>query len=403
MNIQLPEQVSLIIRVLNAAGHEAYAVGGCVRDSLLNRDPQDWDITTSALPEETKALFNRTIDTGIEHGTVTVMLGHEGYEVTTYRIDGKYSDSRHPDSVAFTRSLEEDLKRRDFTINAMAYCDDGLVDMFDGVGDLEKRVIRCVGDPLSRFSEDSLRILRAVRFSAQLDFDIDDGTMEAARTLAPKLSLISAERIHAELHKLLLSPNPDRLRYMHELGIDAVILPELIGVAESGRLDRCIELLTDAPADSYVRWALLLAFTGQAREIMRRLKFDNQTIHAVTELIRLSDAPMQGLTATDMRRLMNNAGAANMELLFTFRRAYTPDADYGEAYALYRSVADAGDATSIAGLAVSGRDLMELGIPAGKVIGETLDTLLSRVLENPALNTRETLMQLCREELNTQS
>lgn len=403
MNIQLPEPVSMIIRVLNAAGHEAYAVGGCVRDSLLDRQPQDWDITTSALPEETKALFNRTIDTGIEHGTVTIMIGHEGYEVTTYRIDGKYSDSRHPDSVAFTRSLEEDLKRRDFTINAMAYCDNGLVDLFDGAGDLDRHIIRCVGDPYSRFSEDALRILRAVRFSAQLNFEIDDKTKAAARELAPNLSRISAERIHAELYKLLLSPHPDRLRVIHELGIDSVILPELAEPSCCDRLDRCIALLTGAPANPYVRWALLFSFTGHGREIMRRLKFDNQTIHTVTELLRLSDVKLSGLDKAGMRHLMNDMGASNTELFFTFRRSLNPPAQYLKEYQLYRSISTAKEATSISELAVSGHDLMELGIPAGKIIGDTLDMLLQRVLDNPALNTRETLTQICREELNKQS
>ena len=188
MIIELPDNVRNIITRLNTAGYEAYAVGGCVRDSVLGREPQDWDITTSALPEEVKALFNRTVDTGIKHGTVTVLLGRESYEVTTYRIDGKYSDSRHPDSVSFTRSLVEDLKRRDFTINAMAYGNDGLVDMFDGAGDIEKGVIRCVGNAEARFGEDALRILRAVRFSAQLGFDIEHETMAAAAKLAPRLA-----------------------------------------------------------------------------------------------------------------------------------------------------------------------------------------------------------------------
>ena len=170
-SITLPENVKRIIRTLETAGFEAYAVGGCVRDALLNRVPQDWDITTSALPEEVKRLFPRTVDTGIEHGTVTVMRGQEGYEVTTYRIDGTYEDFRHPDSVTFTRNLGEDLLRRDFTINAMAYNEStGLVDLFDGMKDLQAGIIRAVGNPAERFSEDALRILRAVRFAAQLGF-----------------------------------------------------------------------------------------------------------------------------------------------------------------------------------------------------------------------------------------
>ena len=191
-------------------GYEAYAVGGCVRDSILGRVPGDWDITTSALPMQVKGLFRRTVDTGIQHGTVTVMLGRNGYEVTTYRIDGKYEDSRHPESVEFTPKLEEDLKRRDFTINAMAYNDEhGIVDIFDGVGDLQRKIIRCVGDPLERFTEDALRIMRAVRFSAQLGFSIEEETRKALKVLAPNLKHVSAERIQVELVKLLMSPHPD--------------------------------------------------------------------------------------------------------------------------------------------------------------------------------------------------
>ena len=213
MTIQLPDKVKQIINRITEAGYEAYAVGGCIRDSILGRVPDDWDITTSATPQQVKQLFRRTIDTGIQHGTVTVMLDREGFEVTTYRIDGKYEDGRHPTEVTFTPNLEEDLKRRDFTINAMAYNDRaGLVDEFDGIGDLEKGVIRCVGEPKDRFGEDALRMLRAVRFSAQLGFSIDEATKAAITELAPNLEKISAERIQVELVKLLTSDHPDYLR-----------------------------------------------------------------------------------------------------------------------------------------------------------------------------------------------
>ena len=181
MKIQLPEKVSRIIQTLEEAGYEAYAVGGCVRDSVIGREPADWDITTSALPEQVKELFHRTIDTGIEHGTVTVMMDREGFEVTTYRIDGEYRDHRHPEQVNFTGELREDLRRRDFTINAMAYNDScGMVDLFGGVEDLADGVIRCVGVATERFEEDALRILRAVRFAAQLGFTIEEETAQAA-------------------------------------------------------------------------------------------------------------------------------------------------------------------------------------------------------------------------------
>ena len=194
--IQMPGAVSVIIHTLQNAGYEAYAVGGCVRDSILGRVPDDWDITTSARPEQVKALFRRTVDTGIKHGTVTVLMDKEGYEVTTYRIDGMYEDGRHPKDVTFTASLTADLRRRDFTINAMAYNDeDGLVDIFGGIQDIKGRLLRCVGDPEARFGEDALRMMRAVRFSAQLDYDIEENTRKAIKTLARTLEKVSAERI----------------------------------------------------------------------------------------------------------------------------------------------------------------------------------------------------------------
>lgn len=236
MKIFLPEKVNFIINKLKENGYEAYAVGGCVRDSVLGRVPDDWDITTSATPNETKALFKRTFDTGIEHGTITVLVDKEAFEVTTYRVDGEYEDSRHPKEVVFTRSLKEDLLRRDFTINAMAYNEEeGLVDIFGGIEDLERKVIRCVGDARERFGEDALRILRAVRFAAQLGFRIEEETMEGIRKLAPTLANISAERIQVELVKMLVSPNPGLLALSYELGITKVILPEFDDMMRTGQ------------------------------------------------------------------------------------------------------------------------------------------------------------------------
>ena len=227
MKILLPEKVNFIISVLEKAGYEAYAVGGCVRDSLLGRAPKDWDITTNALPEEVKGLFRRTLDTGLQHGTVTVMLDGEGFEVTTYRIDGKYEDGRHPDSVSFTRELSEDLLRRDFTINAMAYNETkGIVDIFDGQADLENKVIRAVGDPVQRFSEDALRIMRAARFASELDFEIENETLDAMKKLSPNIEKVSAERIRVELMKLIMGKKPEKFHVLYETGITKHILPE---------------------------------------------------------------------------------------------------------------------------------------------------------------------------------
>ena len=243
MTINIPQKAAQILRTLNAAGYEAYVVGGCVRDSILNRVPGDWDITTSALPEQVYELFHRTVDTGIQHGTVTVMMDKEGFEVTTYRVDGEYHDGRHPDAVTFTRSLEEDLKRRDFTINAMAYHPEhGLVDLFGGMEDIDQKIIRCVGNPVERFTEDALRMLRAVRFSAQLGFTVEENTKAALARMAGNLEHVSAERIQTELVKLLVSDHPDYLRTAWETGLTREFLPEF---------DACMETKQNTPHHCY--------------------------------------------------------------------------------------------------------------------------------------------------------
>jgi len=272
MKIELPKKVLFIINNLQLAGYDAFAVGGCVRDSILARKPQDWDITTSAKPEAIKEIFRRTVDTGIEHGTVTVMIGKDSYEVTTYRIDGAYEDSRHPKEVRFTNCLEEDLRRRDFTINAMAYNDDvRLVDVFGGMQDLNHHLIRCVGDPRERFSEDALRILRAVRFSAQLDFPIEPDTAKAVKELAPNLKNISAERIQTELVKLLTSPHPERIQDACELGITKVVLPEwdaMVGVKQNtihhkyDVAEHTLYTLKHVKRDKYLRLTMLFHDMG---------------------------------------------------------------------------------------------------------------------------------------------
>ncbi|MCR5769448.1 MAG: CCA tRNA nucleotidyltransferase [Lachnospiraceae bacterium] len=392
----MPDDVRMIIRTLMDAGYEAWAVGGCVRDSLLGRIPKDWDITTSALPQQIKSLFPRTIDTGIEHGTVTVMCKGTGYETTTYRIDGKYSDARHPDSVTFAPSLEEDLKRRDFTINAMAYSDEkGLVDLFGGKHDIDSKIIRCVGDPEARFSEDALRILRAIRFSAQLDFEIDGSTLAAASLLKSRLELISAERIHTELENLIMSGHPDRLKLLHSTGIDEIILPELAAAGQSseGTLDELVSMLESAPHDRRIRWSVLVNRSGNALGILRRLKFDNNTIHTASGLIRFSTARLNGLTDAEMRKLMHDAGSENMPLIFDFRHVIEPGSDYSASEDQYRAIVGRGECTDLKALAVDGKDLISCGIPAGKEVGETLNRLLNDVLDDPSLNKKELLLE----------
>ena len=265
IKIELPSGVAQIIGELNKAGYEAYAVGGCVRDSILGRDPHDWDITTSAMPLEVKGIFKRTVDTGIKHGTVTVLLGDEGFEVTTFRVDGEYSDHRHPTDVKFTRNLREDLLRRDFTINAMAYSEKtGIVDIYGGMDDLENKIIKAVGDPDARFDEDALRIMRAVRFAAQLGFDIEENTREAIKRHVKYLEDVSAERIETELTKLIMSDHPELLIDAYNLGITEIIFPEFDKMMETpqntpfhiydvGR--HTIKVLQSVPAEKVLRYA----------------------------------------------------------------------------------------------------------------------------------------------------
>ena len=301
--MKIPNDVLLIMNTLSEAGYEAYAVGGCVRDSLLGREPKDWDITTDALPEAVKALFRRTIDTGIEHGTVTVMRGKTGYEVTTYRLDGAYSDGRHPDSVTFTPELREDLRRRDFTINAMACAADGtIVDLFGGQEDLEKQVVRCVGDPDERFKEDALRILRAVRFSAQLDFAIEPETWEALRRHAPNLVHVSRERILAELTKTLLSEHPERLS---ELGPAGILewLPEQFAECHADRRAAAL------PEERSVRWAGVFAESAPetVRDLLKELKSDRDTMDRAALLVREVKKALPE-TAAETRILLSEIG-----------------------------------------------------------------------------------------------
>lgn len=435
--IQLPQNVDNIIGKLESAGYEAYAVGGCVRDVLLGKTPHDWDITTSALPEQVKSIFPRTIDTGIEHGTVTVMIGKEGFEVTTYRVDGNYADGRHPDNVTFTRSLEEDLKRRDFTINAMAYSSSrGIVDLFHGREDLENGVIRCVGDPLERFGEDALRMMRAIRFSAQLSFSIEDKTLEAIRSLNANLKKVSAERIQVELTKTLVSDNPDFFRLYYETGLTRVFIPEF---------DVCMETVQNNPHHMYsvgehtlhslksirpdliLRLSMLLHDIGKpaakttdeagvdhfhghpvisaklSEKILRRLKYDNHTLHMVMRYVEFHDRDI-GETSKSMRRAMRILGGDLFPGLFEVKKAdclaqsmYQRTEKFSKLERLtqvYESVCAEGDCVELSSLAVSGKDLIDAGMKPGRELGEMLNRLLDYVVDDPEKNNRETLLEL---------
>lgn len=435
MRIELPDHVKFILHMLAENGYEGYAVGGCVRDALLGRIPQDWDITTNARPLQVKALFRRTIDTGLQHGTVTIMLDHTGYEVTTYRIDGEYEDGRHPKAVSFTGRLSDDLMRRDFTINAMAYNEtDGLVDLFGGRADLEAGVIRCVGEPEERFTEDALRMMRAIRFSAQLGFSIEACTREAIWKLAPTIQRISAERIQTELLKTLTSTHPEEVRTFYETGLSSCFLPELDHMMETGQHnphhcysvgEHTLHSLSEVPPDKVLRLAMLLHdvakpqckttdeagvdhFHGHpaqgaqmARSILRRLKMDNETIARVTQLIRWHD-DNPPLTERNVRRAICRVGEAQYPDIFAVKRAdIRAQSDYqkeeklryvDEYEAVYRQILEKKQCLSIKDLAVDGSDLLAAGIPQGRAIGEKLQELLELVLEQPECNTREYLL-----------
>lgn len=436
MKINLPEKVNRIIDTLTAHGYEAYAVGGCVRDSMLGREPGDWDITTSAKPGEVKALFSHTIDTGILHGTVTVMIKREGFEVTTYRIDGEYEDARHPKEVLFTSNLLEDLKRRDFTINAMAYNETaGLVDAFGGISDLREGRIRCVGEAEERFSEDALRMLRAVRFAAQLGFSIEDRTKEAIKKLSGNIARVSAERIQSELVKLLVSPHPEQLKTAYDTGLTHVFLPEFDIMMETpqnnphhcyGVGEHTMKAVTEAPADKALRLALLLHdvakpplkttgpdgkdhFYGHpvkgsemARRILRRLKFDNDTTDLVCRLIRWHDDNPE-LSEKSIRKAVSRIGMDLYPALFLVKRAdilaqssfqRAEKLSYLDGYErLYDEIREKQQCLTLKQLAVSGNDLIAEGMKPGKEIGAMLKQLLEIVLEDPAQNTKEILLE----------
>lgn len=438
MRISVPEKALQILNALEEAGFEGYVVGGCVRDSLLGRVPNDWDITTNARPEDVKRVFSHTVDTGIAHGTVTVLWKGEAYEVTTYRIDGEYEDARHPKEVSFSKNLAEDLKRRDFTINAMAWNEkNGLVDLFDGQKDLEDGVIRCVGDAEERFSEDALRIMRCVRFAAQLGFSIEEKTRMALKNHAERLSKVSAERIRVELEKLMTSPNPGMFQILYETGQTKVFMPEFDLCMETPQNNRhhfCSvgehTLLTvkGTPPELTLRMAALLHDIGKpatrwtdeagedhftnhpevgteiARKILRRLRFDNRTTDRILRLVRFHDdnPPIDNEGA--VRRAMARCTREGYPDLFSLKRADTkakhPDyvgaeLQYIDAYEhMAENIFSRGDPLSVKELAVSGKDLLENGMEKGPRIGEALKTALKAVLKDPKENNKEKLLKL---------
>ncbi len=441
MHIHLPPPVYTAISLLCAAGFEAYAVGGCVRDTLLSKQPGDWDITTAARPEEILEIFAkyRTIPTGLQHGTVTVLVADMPLEITTYRVDGAYSDNRHPDAVTFTASLQEDLRRRDFTVNALAYHPDkGLVDIFGGVEDLRAGRIACVGDPEARFCEDALRILRALRFSSVLGFSIEEHTARALHRLSPLLHRVSVERIAVELKKLLVGQDVRQV-LLDYADVLCEILPELQPTRTQQQnhpyhylpvYEHTVETVAAVRCDPLLRLTMLFHDVGKpachtvddsgidhfyghasvsaaiAEQALRRLKMDKGTIDMITRLVAHHGDP---LTAEKPRltRLLNRMGTA-AHLLVEVQHAdvcgqhpdkrerlVQLDAVQEQLTALEQERA----CFSLLDLAVKGDDLLDLGYPAGKRLGDTLQLLLEAVMDGQCPNEKDTLLKIAKDRL----
>lgn len=405
MKLTLDPGAAALLDTLHAAGYAAYAVGGCVRDSLLGRTAHDWDLCTSALPQQVMELFGaeQCIPTGLQHGTVTIKYGGQLYETTTFRTEGSYTDGRHPDAVQFVPDVREDLARRDFTINAMAYNEaEGLVDPFGGQKDLQNGLLRAVGEPQQRFTEDALRILRLYRFAARFGFALDAATARAARQLAPHLDCISAERIQEELAKLLIAPQPGA--YL-EPAVLAVVLPELTPAA----LDAAKPVVDACPAGEKnlpVRWAALLGALGETdtRRVLKRLRCSNACIEETAVLVR--ETAGEGVCRSfseekasahagdiHIRQLLGRYGLCTVERLCALCAALHPQnaTDCALAAQRARQLETDGVCCRVSQLAVNGRDLMAAGIPAGPALRRVLEALLDGVIraeypnEKPAL------------------
>ena len=435
MFIDIPANAKKIIEMLEAAGFEGYVVGGCVRDAFLGREPEDWDIASSAAPDEMLEVFKneRVIETGLKHGTVTVVMDGESYEVTAYRVDGEYKDARHPESVTFVREIAEDLARRDFTVNAMAWSGrDGLVDLFGGKKDLDAGVLRCVGDPEKRFEEDALRILRCVRFASQLDFEIEENTERAMYDRLPLLEKVSEERIRAEFDKLLAGPGAERVLTCYR-EIIASFIPE---AAEMFDLDQenpfhlydvwthTVKAVSGVPAERTLRLAAFFHDIGKPRckvvdkgwghfyhhehvgsdmtdEIMRRLKYDNATRETVVMLIR-KHGTVFNPDGKQPRRLLSKMGEEDLRRLIALERADVsaqhPDyvAERLENIAAFEAKVEealAGEQCfSMKDLAISGDDIMALGVEQGKEVGRIKRALLDMVVDGDIENEPETLL-----------
>lgn len=439
--MELPRTVENLIARLEQAGYSAYAVGGCVRDSLMSLQPHDWDLCTSALPEQMLEVFRgeHVAETGLKHGTLTVIVGHVPYEITTFRTDGNYTDHRHPDSVSFVKDVAEDLSRRDFTVNAMAYsARTGLVDLFGGQEDLARRVIRCVGVPRERFREDALRILRALRFASVFDFSLDPETEEALRALAPTLENVAAERIREELLKLLCGPGAGRiLRAFPD--VLSVIIPDLrpmIGYDQRNHhhhfdlWEHTVQTVENVPAEPDLRLAMLLHDTGKpavcvlddkgeahyrghqavsagiADRVTEALRCDRETRDRVILLVRNHDIRMRtesgavNLDRSFLLRRLNRFGEKDLRALIRIHRADRIATGYSSREREDRRMAERMDALdallaehpcfTLRDLAVNGRDMQALGL-RGPDVGSALQQLLEAVMDGKVPNEKDTL------------
>ena len=407
MNIFIPQKVKFILDTLISNGFDAYIVGGCVRDSILNKIPNDYDVTTNAFPDDIMRLFDKIIPTGISHGTVTVLIDKEPFEVTTFRTESDYLDNRHPSKVFFVKDVKEDLSRRDFTINSMAYNTKyGLVDPFNGVKDLNLKIIRCVGDSSLRFKEDALRMLRAIRFSSQLDFQIDNNTLSAISENKDLLKNISAERIRDELIKMLLSDKAFiAINHMINTKTLKVILPELYEILLTNKSLNNIDLL---PNKLYIRLCYLMVPLKNfklCKGLLKHLRFDNNTINLT---MKFYDAIFKNFNLQDrvsIKNLIYNISKNNIfDFLSLLKIIYINDFDHikliENAQLQVEDIISNNEPLSIKDLKINGNDLKGLGIKDGRIIGSILNFLLENVLRNPEINTKNHLLKLSNQYIN---
>lgn len=401
--INIPSGASMVMKRLTDAGFQAYVVGGCVRDSLLGKTPKDWDICTSATPEEMQQVFAgcHVVETGLQHGTLTVVVNHEPYEVTTFRVDGEYTDHRHPDQVIFVRDVREDLARRDFTINAMAYHPDaGLVDAFHGQDDLKRQVIRCVGEAEKRFEEDALRILRALRFAAVYGFSIESETAQAAHQLKHTLRDVAAERICVELTKMFCGAGVGTILRAYA-DVVAEVLPALKPTMSNAAWKHTVQTVERVPAIPALRWAALLHDSTIAMQTMTQLKIDHATRDRVLLLTSNCNLSMSEKTPI-LRRRLHQFGEEALHQLLKLQRANelsvgTPDshevnARFDGIEQALNELAATNPCVTLRQLAVNGGDLMVAGIPKGQMIGHTLNALLDKVLDETLPNVKSVLL-----------